>query len=83
MAKLHPDERFCNAQIKMLIDFLSLFSEQSKLVSLDTKCKIKIGIPAVSKYVHSNKYFSTNARPIVFDHDFPIAEGMLITPAGI
>jgi hypothetical protein len=53
------------------------------LFSIDDKAKIKVGTPAVSRYVHSRQYFDINNPPRTSDHDFPLGSKFLITPSGI
>jgi len=52
------------------------------LLSVDDKAKVKVGIPAVSKYIFSRKYFEVNHKMKINDHDFPIGAGFLIVPSG-
>jgi len=44
------------------------------LSSADDKVKVKIGTPAVSKFVRSQKFFEIGKGPITPDHDFPVGE---------
>jgi len=69
------------------MNFLSFLKDKHNVndtlvFSIDDKSKVKIGVPAVSRYVHSKKYFEINNGPTTPDHDFPIGEKMLITPSG-
>ena len=61
---------------------MSEFSECTTLISIDDKAKVKIGIPAVSKFVYSRKYFIEGKGPHIHDHDFPIGSKCLIIPSG-
>jgi hypothetical protein len=62
--------------------YLALHKQNSSLISMDDKAKIKIGIPCVSHLVKSRKFFNKDLQPLTMDHDFPIANGMLIIPSG-
>ena len=53
------------------------------LLSIDDKAKVKVGIPAVSRFVHSKKYYTITKGPQTFDHDFPIGNKYLLVPSGI
>ena len=79
-------DHFCKAQIKYIFNYLSHLKNAFKIpvlaFSIDDKAKIKIGTPAVSRYVHSRKYFELKNEPKTPDHDFPIGSKMLIIPSG-
>jgi len=49
---------------------------------MDDKAKVKVGVPAVSKFVKPRKYFEINHGPVTPDHDFPIGQRFLIIPSG-
>jgi len=85
--KFHPEDHYCKAQIKSVMNYLALIKDKYciddiLILSIDDKAKIKIGVPAVSRYVHSRKYFEIHNEPTTPDHDFPISEKLLITPSG-
>lgn len=82
IADLHDDDRFAKAQVKYLISYLSSFEQDSLLISMDDKAKVKIGIPCISHHVKSRKYFVKGTEPETSDHDFPLANGLLIVPSG-
>ena len=69
------------------MNFLSSLKDKYQIenilaLSIDDKAKVKIGVPAVSRYVHSRKYFEIHNEPTTPDHGFPIGEKLLITPSG-
>ena len=73
----------------MVINFISFIAKEFNLkkdcllLSIDDKCKVKIGVPAVSRYVKLRKYFETTQAPKTPDHDFPLGTKYLIVPSGI
>jgi len=83
LTKLHEDDHYAKAQTKYLISYLSMFKEDSLLFSIDDKAKVKIGVPCVSHLVKSRKFFLREFGPKTMDHDFPLANGLLIVPSGI
>jgi len=80
---LHNDDHMAKAQVKYLMSFLSLFKEESLLLSIDDKAKVRIGISCISHHVKSKKFFKRNHGPQTTDHDFPLTNGLLIVPSGI
>jgi len=73
--------------MKYVVNYLSHLSSQCDiknilLFSVDDKAKVKIGIPAVSKFVKSQKFFEVGKGPKTPDHDFPVGERLLIIPSG-
>jgi hypothetical protein len=91
----HEDDHYAKAQVKSIFTFVGLLyqalggnfhSEEANLVvafSVDDKAKVKVGIPAVSHYVFSKKYFKTDSGPKTSDHTFPLGLRYLIVPSGI
>ena len=52
------------------------------ILSMDDKSKVKIGVPAVSRYVHSKHYFLKGKESHLPDHDFSIGKKYLISVSG-
>jgi len=69
--------------MKYLISFLSSFKEQSLLFSMDDKAKVKVGVPCISHLAKSRKFFQNGKGPETTDHDFPLTNGLLLTPSGL
>ena len=89
LTKLHGDDHYCKTQIKLIINFISTISDKLNmkkeclLLSIDDKCKVKIGVPAVSRHVKLRKYFEiAKGGPQTSDHDFPLGKKYLIIPSG-
>ena len=85
--KFSEDDHFCKAQVKCVINYLSHLSSQLGikdilLLSADDKAKVKVGVPAVSKFVKSRKFFEIGKGPKTPDHDFPVGQRLLIIPSG-
>ena len=78
----HPNSQYAKAKIKYCYNFATYFKEKFLFFSCDDKSKIKVGIPAVSKFVFSRRYFTKENKPETPDHDFPIGNKYLITPSG-
>jgi hypothetical protein len=88
LTKLHADDHYCKAQVKMVINFISYIAkkfnmkDQCLIMSVDDKAKVKIGIPAVSKHVKLRKFFELSKSPKLPDHDFPFGKKYLLVPSG-
>jgi len=82
--ELHDDDHYAKAQVKYLMAYLSMIdNNDTLLLSIDDKAKLKLGIPSISHHVKSRKYFVKDLGPQTSDHDFPIDNGMLLVPSGI
>ena len=86
LSKLNEDDHYCKAQAKYMMNYLTYvsnnFNDTALLLSMDDKSKVKIGVAAVSRFVHSRKYFYSDNGPKTLDHDFPISSKYLIIPSG-
>ena len=86
---MHGDDHYCKAQIKTVINFVSIIAQnhnikdQCLLLSIDDKSKVKIGVPAVSRHVKLRKFFDLSNPPQTPDHDFPFGKKYLIVPSGL
>ena len=79
--KSHPDQHHCASQVKTAREFGSDNKSQCVTLPCDDKSKIKMGLPAVSRYHQLNKFFVQSDSPQYNDHDFPVP-GYLISPSG-
>ncbi|XP_070555394.1 uncharacterized protein [Ptychodera flava] len=70
---------FC--QVKYIMEFCSKFKDSTTVISCDNMNKVKVGVPAVSRYHQQGRFYPNNDAPDFEDHDFP-NPGYLITPAG-
>lgn len=77
----HPDARDLFARNKQIWELAELFSEMTNLFSVDGIAKVKVGVPAVSRYHQLLRLYATNDMPNFTDHDFPIP-GYFINVSG-
>ncbi|XP_077867443.1 uncharacterized protein LOC144356671 [Saccoglossus kowalevskii] len=79
--KLDENSHFYFTQVKYCMELASKYAESCVAISCDNMNKVKIGVPAVSRYHQQTRYFPRRDTPDFNDHDFP-NPGYLITPAG-
>lgn len=87
LTKIHTDDHYCKCQVKYIFNYLSHIAKSQEnakvlILSIDDKAKVKVGNPAVSRFVHSKKYFKVSNGPRTADHDFPIGSKFLLIPSG-
>ena len=69
------------ARNKIRRELGTLLSDKISVVSLDDMSKVKVGVPAVSRYHQINRTFPEKDKPVLNDHDFPVP-GYLISVSG-
>ena len=70
----HADRQFCEAQVKMAMEFSARHSHRFQMVSADDMNKVNIGVPAVSRYHQLRRFFAVADGPNMPDHDFPVTK---------
>lgn len=45
----HVDSHFCNAQVSCVREFGKMFLKDTMAFSIDDKCKVPVGSPAIQK----------------------------------
>ena len=69
------------ARNKIRRELGTLLSDKISVVSLDDMSKVKVGVPAVSRYHQINRTFPEKDKTVLNDHDFPVP-GYLISVSG-
>ena len=69
------------ARNKIRRELGTLLSDKISVVSLDDMSKVKVGVPAVSRYHQINRTFPEKDKPVLNDHDF-LVPGYLISVSG-
>ena len=59
-----------------------MYKDKVMLFSMDDKAKVKVGVPCISHLVKSRKFFMKDLGPQTTDHDFFLANGLLLIPSG-
>jgi hypothetical protein len=62
---------YCHAQVKLILELFFKYSESSMVLSYDNKCRVNIGVPAVSRLDKAKKWFMENDQPKLPEHDYP------------
>jgi len=77
--KDHIDGHYCLASVKNARNFVSVFADQSVILSQDDKAKVSVGVPAVGRHFET---MQTVLEPVsVPDHDFPIGSSQKLVPS--
>jgi len=77
--KLHIDEHYCLAFIKITKVFAEVFADEVVIIFQDNKVKVRLSIPAVD---HMFKTIQTINEPVTIkDHDFSISSKMKLIPS--
>ena len=76
--KVHVDEHYCLASVKLAKTFAENFPDDSIIISQDDKAKIGLGIPAVGRTFKTVQ--SVNEPVTIADHDFPMSTKQKLIP---
>ena len=79
--EFHADAHYFFARNKMRRELGTLLSGKISVVSVDDIAKVKVGVPAVSRYHQINRVFPEKDGPVLIDHNFPVP-GYLISDSG-
>ena len=77
--ELHIDAYYLFAHKKFRREFVSMFPRSASILSTDDMAKIKVGLPAVSRYHQVRKMFMKDDNMNPLDHDFLIPGYLLNT----
>ena len=77
----HPDQHYLFARVRYRQEFAQMFLKETCVFSCDDMNKLKVGPPAVSRYHQISRFFPSDDKPNVPDHDFP-NPGYLLIPSG-
>ena len=77
--KVHVDEHYCLASVKLVKTFAENFPDDSIIISQDDKAKIGLGIPAVGRTFKMVQ--SVNEPVTIADHDFPMSTKQKLIPS--
>ena len=76
--EFHADAHYFFARNKMRRELGTLLSGKISVVSVDDIAKVKVGVPAVSRYHQINRVFPEKDGPVLNDHNFRVP-GYLIS----
>ena len=76
--KMHIDEHYCLASVKLVKTFAENFPDDSIIISQDDKAKIGLEIPAVRRTFKMVQ--SVNEPVTIADHDFPMDTKQKLIP---
>ena len=77
---IHAHRHQCFATVKAVRELAAKHDDDCEVFSVDDKCKIPMGTPAVSRLVHQRRFFMKDQAPKLADHD--LRTGFMIVPNG-
>ena len=81
--EFHADAHYLFARNKMRRELETLLSDKISVISVDDMAKVKLGVPAVSRYHQINRIFPEKDGPVLNDHDLVwTVSGYLISVSG-
>ncbi len=75
----HPNGHYCLTFVKCVRQFVTVFAENSVIISQDDKAKIRLGVPAVGQTFRTLQLVYEPVN--VADHDFPLGNGQKLIPS--
>ena len=79
--EFHADTHCLFARNKMRRELGNLLSDKISVVSVNDMAKVKVDVPAVSRYHQINRTFSEKDGTVHNDHNFPVP-GYLVSVSG-
>ena len=76
----HDHRQSCFTLVKMVREMSAKHNDDCNILSVDDKCKVPLGVPAVNRLSTLKKFFREGESPNMADHDH--RSGLLICPNG-
>ena len=76
----HKHRQSCFTLVKMTREMSAKHTEDCSIISVDDKCKVPLGVPAVNRLTSLKKFFTDGETPNLPDHD--LRTRLLICPNG-